>query len=237
MYEKQLKELGLTDNETNIYLTLLKFGALNPTQLAKKTGLHRSYIYDTTEKLLEKGIINTILIKNKKHFQPVNPKILKQQLEIKLDHLNNIIPNLTNLFKATKEPTRVELHKGKRVYRTLIKDVISTLRKDNEALIIGIDENILINEIEPIYLKQYLNIIKRKNIKERIIIKKGSKKLKHKNIKYKELEKEYIGNTAQIIYQDKVAIFILGTPLHLIIIENKQVAQTYRKQFELMWKK
>ena len=114
--------------------------------------------------------------------------------------------------------------------------MISTLRKDNEALIIGIDENILINEIEPIYLKQYLNIIKRKNIKERIIIKKGSKKLKHKNIKYKELEKEYIGNTAQIIYQDKVAIFILGTPLHLIIIENKQVAQTYRKQFELMWK-
>jgi len=237
MYEQQLKELGLTDNETKIYLTLLKFGALNPTQLAKRTGLHRSYIYDTTEKLLEKGIINTILIKNKRHFQPINPKILKQQLQIKLDHIDSIMPNLTNLFKATKEQTRVELHKGKRVYRTLIKDTIATLRKDNEVLIIGIDENTLINEIEPIYLKQYLNIIKRKNIKERIIIKRGSKKLKHKNLEYKELDKEYIGNTAQIIYQDKVAIFILGTPLHLIIIENKQVAQTYRKQFELMWKK
>ena len=62
------------------------------------------------------------------------------------------------------------------------------------------------------------------------------KKLKYKNLEYKEIDEEYIGKTAQIIYNNKVAIFILGTPYYLIIIENKEIANTYKKQFNLLWK-
>ena len=67
MFEAELKELGLTNNEIKIYLALLQHGVLNPTKLAEITGLHRSYIYDTLERLLEQGNINIILINNKKH--------------------------------------------------------------------------------------------------------------------------------------------------------------------------
>ena len=78
MYEQELNEIGLSNNEIKIYLALLKSGLLNPTQLAEKTGLHRSYVYDTLERLLEKGIINTLLVNNKKNYQAVYPKILKK---------------------------------------------------------------------------------------------------------------------------------------------------------------
>ncbi len=54
-----------------------------------------------------------------------------------------------------------------------------------------------------------------------MIIKKGSRRLKYKNLEYRELDEKYIGKTAQIIYGNKVAIFILGIPYHLIVIENK----------------
>ena len=84
------------------------------------------------------------------------------------------------IAELKKEETKVELHRGKRVYRILLKDMISSLKKNEEAYLIGIDEDVLINEVEPIYLKQYLNTIKSKNIKEKIIIKTGSKKLKNK---------------------------------------------------------
>ena len=113
--------------------------------------------------------------------------------------------------------------------------MISTLKKNEEAYLIGIDENLLITEVEPIYLKQYLNNIKLKNIKEKIIIKIGGKQLRNPNLQYKELDEKYIGKTAQIIYNDKIAVFILGTPYYLIIIENKEVAETYKKQFNLLW--
>lgn len=235
MYEEQLKELGLTDNEVRIYLLLLKQGLMNPSELAQKLGLHRGYVYDALERMQEKEVVSSILKDNKKYFQATNPENLLELLKLKLESFQKIVPELMKIKEYKKEETKVELHKGKRVYRTLLKDMISTLKKDEEAYLIGIDEDVLLTEVEPIYLKQYLNTIKSRNIKEKIIIKEGSKKLQNPNLKYKELKEEYIGKTAQIIYNNKIAIFILGTPYYLIIIENKEVTETYKKQFNLLW--
>jgi sugar-specific transcriptional regulator TrmB len=235
MYEQQLKDLGLTANKARIYLLLLKEGGLNPTEISKKLSLHRGYTYDALERMQEKEVVNTILIKNKKHFQATSPNNLVELLKLKTEELEKILPELNKLGSLKKEATHVELHKGRFVYRTLIKDVLATVKPKEEVLLMGIDEHTLSTEIEPIYLKRYLNMITKKKIKESIIIKKGSKKIKHKNIKYKELDSKYIGNTAQIIYGNKVATFIGGEPYHMIITENKDVAQTYRKQFDLLW--
>ncbi len=235
MYEEQLKELGLTKNESLVYITLLKHGNLNPTKLAEKTGLHRSYIYDTLERLLEKGIINTVLVNNKKCYQAVDPKTLKEIFELKLRKLDEILPQLSGLFNETSEETKIELHKGKRVYRTMIKELISNFKKNDTIYILGANEEIL-ETVEPIYLKQYFNIIKEKNITEKIIIQKGKKKHKQEYLEYKELDAKYIGDTTTVIFQDKVFLFIFGNPYYLISIKSKNVANTYLKQFDLMWK-
>ena len=50
------------------------------------------------------------------------------------------------------------------------------------------------------------------------------------------IDEKYIGTTAQIIYGNKVSIFILGMPYYLIVIDNKKVAETYKKQFKLLWR-
>jgi sugar-specific transcriptional regulator TrmB len=235
MYESELKELGLTDNEIKIYLALLEHGVLNPTQLAEKTGLHRSYVYDTVERLLDKGIINTVFVNNKKNYQVIDPKALREIFELKLRHIDTILPQLSELYRAVKEETRIELHKGKRVYRTLIKDLLANIKRNDTVYLQGVDENIL-DTVEPIYLKQYFNIIKEINVKEKIIIAKGGKKLKQANLEYRELEPRYLGDTTTVIYQSKVFIFIWGNPYYLIIIESKKVANTYLRQFELLWK-
>jgi sugar-specific transcriptional regulator TrmB len=234
MYEAELKELGLTDNEIKIYLTLLKHGILNPTKLAEKTGLHRSYIYDTLERLLERGVINTILVDKKKNYQAVDPKALREIFELKLKKLDSILPQLSGLFNSTKDDTRVELHKGKRVYRTLIKDLVANIKKNDIIYLMGIDETMM-DTVEPIYLKQYFNIIKSKNVKEKIIISKGKKKSRQKHLEYKEINPKYLDETTIVIHRNKVYIFVWGTPYHLITIESPKVANTYRKQFELMW--
>lgn len=235
MYEEQLKELGLTDNEARIYLVLLKSGALNPYQIAEKAGLHRGYVYDSLERMQEKGVVSSIFVNNKQHYQAVNPENLVELLKLKLEAIEKIVPDLKKLEIIEKTDTQVALHKGRLVYRTLIKDIIATVKKGETVLLTGIDEEKLSQEIEPIYLKRYFNLIKDKNIKERIILKKGGKRIKHANLTYKELPEEFMGKTAQIIYSNKVAIFVLGTPYYLTLIENKDVAETYRRQFEALW--
>ena len=234
MYEIELRELGLTDNEVKIYLTLLEHGILNPTKLAEKTGLHRSYIYDTLERLLDKGIVSTVLIDNKKNYQSVDPKALREIFELKLRQLDSILPQLSSLFQSTKKETRIELHRGKRVYRTLIKDILAHIKKNDVIYLLGVNEKIL-ETVEPIYLKQYFNIIKEKKVKEKIIIAKGEKKLDEKHLEYRELDPKYLDETTVVIHQSKVFIFIWGSPYHLITIESPKVANTYRKHFELIW--
>jgi len=236
MYEEQLKELGLTNNEIQIYLLLLKEGTLNPTKIAEKLGLHRGYIYDALERLREKQIVNSVLKDDKKHFQANSPENVAELLEFRLRNFKDIIPNLIQLMDFKKEDTFVELHKGRRVYRTLIKDIIATVKDNDEVLLVGVDEQNLIDNVEPIYLKQYFNIIASRNIKERVIMKNEKKVHKIPYVTHKKLDSQYIGNTEQVIYGDKVAIFILGNPYHLIVINNKEVSNTYRKQFDLLWK-
>ncbi|UCD02787.1 MAG: hypothetical protein JSV63_03315 [Candidatus Aenigmatarchaeota archaeon] len=236
MYEERLKELGMTPNEVSIYVLLLKQDAMGPSEIAEKLGLHRGYVYDALERMQEKGVVNSILKNNRKFFQVTSPENLVELLKLRLENFERIIPDLMKMREAKKEDTRVELHKGKRVYRTLLKDIISTLRQDDEVYLIGIDENVLLTEVEPLYLRQYLNIIKKRNIKERIIVRSGSKKIRNPNLQYRELDERYIGKTAQIIYGNKVANVILGSPYYLVMIENKEVAETNRKQFELLWK-
>lgn len=235
MYEAELKELGLTDNEIRVYLILLEYGILNPTKVAEKTGLHRSYVYDTLERLLDRGIINTVLVNNKKHYQPVDPKALREIFELKLRQLDIILPQLSGLFQSTKEETRIELHRGKRVYRTLIKDLLANIKRNDVVYLLGVDEKIL-ETVEPIYLKQYFNIIKEKDVKEKIIIARGKKGLEGEHLEYREIDPKYLDETTVVIYQSKVFIFIWGTPYYLITIESIKVSNTYRKQFDLMWK-
>ncbi|MEK6932515.1 MAG: helix-turn-helix domain-containing protein [Nanoarchaeota archaeon] len=235
MHEQELNELGLSSNEIKIYLSLLKSGMLNPTQLAEKTGLHRSYVYDTLERLLEKGIINTVLTNNKKNYQAVDPKVLREIFELKLKQLDKIIPELSSLFESKKEETRIELHKGKKVYGVLIRDLTVNLKKNDVVYIFGADENIL-GSVEPIYLKQYFNIIKEKEVKEKVIITKGSKRFRESNVEYKELDKKYIGSTTTVINQRKVFLFTWEDPYYLIVIDSKRIAEDYQKQFNLLWK-
>jgi sugar-specific transcriptional regulator TrmB len=236
MYEQELQEIGLTKNEVKIYLALLRKGALNPTKLAEITGLHRSYVYDTLDRLLEQGIINTILIKSKKHYQAVNPKVLRESIELRLKQVDSIIPALSSMFEAEKEETHIELHKGRFVYRTLIKDLISNLVQGDSVYLTGIDEGVL-KEVEPIYLKAYFRIIKEKKVKERIIVAKGSKRLRKSSLQYRALDRKYIGETATVIHGNKIYLFILGHPNHLIIINSREVADTYLKNFQLLWDK
>ena len=54
MDKRILERAGLSKGEVEIYLALLKLGASLVSKIAQETGLHRTNIYDTLEKLKEK---------------------------------------------------------------------------------------------------------------------------------------------------------------------------------------
>jgi len=46
----ELERIGLLKNDRTVYLALLEIGSATVSQLVKKIGLHRSYVYDILDK-------------------------------------------------------------------------------------------------------------------------------------------------------------------------------------------
>ncbi|MBS3079956.1 helix-turn-helix domain-containing protein [Candidatus Pacearchaeota archaeon] len=239
MFE-ELKELGLTDNQIKIYEILLKEGMLKPAEIAKKIEHSRPYVYESLERLEEKQMVSSLINDNKKVYQATDPKRVIEIMKAKLTRVESILPKLLTLSETSHGDIKAELYKGKNVMsQNLLKDIIARLKKGDEVLVFGIDDKKLIKEDKyyQVNLLIYLEKIKRLGIKERIIVKKGTE-LEHveKTTKYKHLPDRYFGNVTFQVYGNKTAILLWGNLHHLILIENKEVADAYRKQFELLWK-
>lgn len=235
--QEELREFGLTENEIKIYLVLLRLGTANPVQIAEKTGFSRAYVYDALERLLEKEVVSSVLRNNKKHYLAADPKRLEEIAKQRLEKIQGIIPRLEGLQKASKGEVKVELHRGTYIYKVLLNDIITTLPRGGEVLIFGIDDEFLMksDKYYLTHLKQYYARLRKLGIKEKCIVKKGAVLFKEPSTIYRFLSKKVIGNTAYEVYGDKVAIFIWGKPNHLILVENKEAANSYRKQFKLLW--
>lgn len=233
--ESELHELGLSDNEIQAYLTLLKTGRLTSYELSEKTCLNRGYLYELLKKLHEKGIISEITQEGKKKYQATNPEQLAALLEFKLENLRKVLPALKKIENISKEETKISVYRGKYCYKTLLNDIIASMKENSEMYIFGINEKEVM-ELEPMYLKRYFSLAQRKNISEKVIIKKGTAKLPEaKTTHYKYLSADYIGKTPYFIYGHKVALLTLSEPMNCIIIEDKEIAETYRKQFMVFW--
>ena len=234
--KQELKEIGLAENEIKVYITLLKSGELTSYMLSKQTSINRGYLYELLKRLNEKGIISEINKDGKSHYKATDPEQLSSIMEFKLESLKKIVPELAKTKNTWTEETKIDVYKGSHCFKIVMNSIISNSKPASEVLIFGTDEKLLL-DLEPNYLKRYFSIITKKNIKERIIVKDGTKIIKEaKTTSYKFLPASYIGRIVQIIYGNKVALLTLSEPLNLVIISDKDIVSTYTKQFELFWK-
>ncbi len=101
--KKVLEFFGLTDTEAQIYLALLNLGPSTATTIAKKANIHRRSVYDTTTRLIKKGIIGYIIKNNRKYFEAVDPERLLEIIKEKEQAINNILPQLKAKYQTTIE--------------------------------------------------------------------------------------------------------------------------------------
>jgi sugar-specific transcriptional regulator TrmB len=236
MIREVLKKLGLTNNEVEVYITLLSNGEISVYKLASRSGLHRQVCYDALERLLEKGFVSYIIKDNKKYFKPIEPKKIKNYLDEKKEELNLVLPQLEEIFFEKKEETKVEVVKGKLVLRIIYNDIFKTVKNSKGTMYaMGIDEEKFL-EFDKIAIKQYIAKMKRSKLKEKLLSKESSKTFfEGPQSEYRLLPDHLFNPNPTHIYGNKVAIILWGNPMHGIIMENDQVADAYRKYFQILW--
>ncbi len=231
-----LKELGLTNNEIEVYLTLLNKGSISVNEIAQRSGLHRQAVYDALERLLEKGFVSFVIKNNKKYFQGIHPEKIVEYLKEKEEKFRSILPDLINLTKLPREDTFMEMFKGKGIVKTVLRDIIKEFeKKPGEVLISGVNEKRYMEE-DKIALSQYLKKMRKMKCKERVLIKEGDRYfVEGPQTQYRWILEKAFNPTPIYVYGNKFTIIIWGNPNYAIIIENKNLADSYRKQFNLLW--
>lgn len=233
MDTKIFEKLGLVKSEIEIYLMLLKIGPSTATKISEKTGLNRSHIYDSLKKLIDKGLISTYETNNIQYFNPTPPETILDYIKDMEKEVKGIIPELKNLKETERPNTKVQLFQGKSGLKAVLQDIIHT-KKD--YIVFG--EEGQFEEIFPFYIEQFLRDIKNFGIKERLLSKEQMKNkiMTTKNTQIRYLKNQFFSPATTVVYGYKVAIFIWTEPYNVTLVEDKEVADSYRAYFEALWK-
>jgi sugar-specific transcriptional regulator TrmB len=231
--KEYIRKTGLTENEAKVYMALLEFGPNPAGAISRKSGLHRRVIYDTTEMLIKKGMIGYIQKNNRKLFQASNPNRILEMLKEKEESIQEILPHMLNFYNKTQEKDETNFYKGKNGLKTVFEDQIQT---GKEILILGASS--IAYEMLQFYFHWFDKRRTENKIKTKIIFNKG-KNIKMKKIPLSEiryLSEKYSSPLAVNIYGDKVAIILWSKENPFaIVIKQKEIADGYKKYFELLW--
>ena len=226
--KENLKEIGLSDSEASIYISLLKTGERSVAEISQDSGLHRTNIYDSIEKLKEKGFISFLLKENKKFYRASDPKLVINYLKEKI---SKIIPELKRLQSAIKEKIVVEVFKGKQGMKTALKDIILT--KQN---VVGYSVAGQLRKFLPEFAEYYFREQEKYKIKHKFIYTSGTVEPPSKFYEIRYLQKEYGGATIIICYGDVLLNLIWEPEIVAIKIKSKSIANAYKDHFKLLWK-
>lgn len=242
MFEKYLQEIGLSDKEATVYLSLLSVENASVLDLAKKTKIKRPTVYVILDSLAKKGLVSETTIGKKTNYYAEPPERLetfvekrKIALEESQKTLKDIIPQIKSISRDSGERPVVKYYEGR---EGIVSSAEETFRDE-----IGGDEPVYF-----IYPKDILNEIFPESERQKYRQTRLDKKVKSK-VMYTFEKGEYLsdetGDRIKIdgskypiscdisVYKDKVRISILNKKLSSIFIRSKDVADTLRSLFNL----
>lgn len=237
---KQLEDIGLSAHEAALYLEILRNGEASVGILLKHIKLHREQAYRALKRLEEAGLIRQYEKHKRAYFSVTDTDLLIQRVEEKVAAAKALQPLLKNMHQ--RSPHVVRVREGVDGFAALFEDVLHTLEKDNEYLILGGQGERFdsLEQVWPLYEKTVKTFAKR-NIKLRMIAFAGQDFTKQFNVHplmdVRELPGEYFGPVATVIYGNKVALEVMDPEnISIVTIENKKIADSYRQQFEALWR-
>lgn len=244
--DRILEKIGLTKNETKIYLALLNLAQTTSWNIIKDTGIHTSKVYDGLQRLIDKGLVSYVIISNTKHFNATSPNRLldfldnkKRDLENQEKEIKKLIPILKAKSIIKREETKAEIFKGWKGMETVYKMLREKLKKNEVNYVIGASKGEDVEQVK-IFFNKHLNDLAEKGIKQKIIYNEEARGNIEEQAKHPNLFKiRYIKNTtpAEVnIWDNKVMTIILAKDPTLILITDKKVADSYRTYFNILWK-
>ncbi|MCK5629687.1 MAG: helix-turn-helix domain-containing protein [Nanoarchaeota archaeon] len=233
-----LKDLGLSQAEIKVYITLLELGESSAGKILKRSGLQNSVVHRALNSLIEKGIINYIYEGRIRIYLASEPDYFLNYIDDKKERFRQILPELRAKQDFTKDHEMASIYKGIRG----IKEVYSILRteKAKEYLSFGggkqCEEKMGTMWWKNHHIKRIANKLPSRQVFDETVKVFGKDLTKKALSKVRYLSAEFSQFQETVIVGNLTAITIFTENAYSILIRDKSVTEGYKKYFEFLWK-
>ncbi len=237
-----LLDIGFSDKEANVYLSLLELGKGTVSQIARKAGINRTTGYDILDTLIRRNLVSISGKEPKQEYVAESPDRLKKfiQRNIKkqqqsLEKAAILIPQLKSVHNKKGRP-QIKFYEGKEGLIQVYEDTLTANETIRAYATIDDMHNAL-----PNYFPKYYKRRAEKGIKIKAIFPKTAQAIERSRYNKREAretalvpaDKFYFSPEIDI-YDNKVMIASWREQLG-IIIESQEIADAMKKIFELSW--
>jgi sugar-specific transcriptional regulator TrmB len=252
--QQALVDIGLTEKEAAIYLTLLRFGTRPTTFVAHKAGLNRGSAYVALHSLLAKGLVAKTSKRKVQYFTVPEPKHLldfleRREWEIRRhrEKVQTFIGQLIMMSAPLTTKPRIEFFEGIEAARTALDDTLTAKEKTLRAFLSIAD----IGEfLGPDFFDEYttrraragyelhairtLEKDKEAMSKSRYAQRLVSSKKEKRIVRY--VSEELAFPITMYMYDDKVTVISSKEEEFALIIQSRELSEMQKKLFLLIWK-
>jgi len=241
-----LEETGLTRNEAKTYLALLRLKQSRITELALKTGLHARNVYDSLNKLIERGLTSVSFEGRVKVFRAENPAKLRELLVEKTKKLDSVLPEMLSSFKEEKPVREISILRGAEGFTLMAQGMGESADKRGVAVYAPHDLSPLMEETQRIKLRKLFGVLKEKKSFMRVIHADSKKARTNAAVLDKGFEKHITRKYAKGLSNKPIAWssagntvfinFFTKNDMLIVRIRSEDVATAFMESFEILWK-
>ncbi len=246
MDTKVLEEIGLTPGEIKVYLALIGLGETSTGPIVQESKVSVSKVYTILDRLARKGLVSHIVRGTVKHFKAADPVLLLTYLRDKEEalrayesELQRIIPELQLKQNSAITEETAQVFDGLNGIRTARERTLNIMKKGDEMWIVGIARTPYDR------LTNYFNDFHKRRIKKGIRCKyiyneyarkpfgENSTSFPLSEVRY--MPEGMITHAWMEIYADTVTIGINFKKSFSVVIQNQEVADSFRNYARLLW--
>lgn len=118
-----LSKVGFSNEEARVYETTLQLGKASVTEIARKSGLKRTSIYQYVENLLNHNLLSKEIRGKRVIYIPQDPAKIVTQLEQQRIEFMETLPSLTELYSSVRHKPRVQFLENKNELRNAYLEI------------------------------------------------------------------------------------------------------------------
>lgn len=236
--------LGLSDKESILYETLLKYGTLPAATLEKYSGLKKN-TYTILKSLERRSLVHKFIKDSRSHYQVGSPTQLqsylldkKHEVDEAMTLYNDTLPSLISDYKKVLDTPIVSHYQGLTGLRSVFDEVYKAGKKE----ILGCVGN---EAPDPVFYEEIINKYRPLRISNNILargISPDSKRARElKESESNDLKKKYLINPkkypmpAEIeTWNDSIAMMSFAKgDFHAILINHPELAKTLQSLLKL----